>query len=720
MDRVHFKYQILPHTIDHVSCQSIDIETHNHSKNYNLVFTSPSTMSISSYRLLIICMMLLFSPLVVSQLHFISLSPPDGTVGVAYSYTITVDPGFTTAALDQPIIVSASGLPQGLSLSTSGSHVISGTPTTAGTFNVIITATGIEPSEVQATVTIVIAPAIPVITVEVPSPVTALNVPYTYTIKASNSPSSYDTTGLPPGLVLNVNTGIISGIPTVIGSYVVSLSATNAGGTGTSSQGIEVKYAVFVSTASTATTLNDCPTTCDASSPNCFTDFSFATDASSSFFSTEISGTVYLLLGSDLPSVIVPAGDTYVSGVLVTDADLIYSFIPVLLQESTTNVILVPGSLPVITESNGVVFFYFSVPSSSTDQTYYLSIANIVAQGLVDIRAASFLIYLTVGTSSNCLTNIPASVIVTNPPPLVGTVGVPYSYQITASNNPISFAITGVLPSGLSFDATGLISGTPAAGTSGSYTVILSATNAGGTDTVTVTIVIAVPLYIATVVSSATTNCIHNTCIGYSSNCAGSLSVQGPFDNSIQLAIDGLNAGTADATTTLSPTQLLPIGTTTIGIILPAGNTYVSGVMQVTFPQSGENLVLGLLQDSADIPTVASLILPSGQTSLSFSPPSSTGTTFIYFYFTLPIASVDQTYYMTVLSTTDNIVGWFITGSLYFTVGNSIDCSINAPPPAITGSVTSTGNVGIPFSYQISATNAPLIYSSTALPSGLH
>src|SRR5438132_8395439 len=77
-----------------------------------------------------------------------------------------------------------------------------------------------------------------------------------------------------------------------------------------------------------------------------------------------------------------------------------------------------------------------------------------------------------------------------------GQVGVAFSYQITASNGPIiSYNATG-LPAGLSVNtATGLISGTPAAGTDGAspYSVTISATNSGGTGSATLTLTIKPP-----------------------------------------------------------------------------------------------------------------------------------------------------------------------------------------------------------------------------------
>lgn len=76
---------------------------------------------------------------------------PDGTVGAAYSSTLPAAAGGVA-----PISYSASNLPPGLALSGS---TVSGTPTTAGAYDVTLSATDAAGTVVSAVVTVTVAPA---------------------------------------------------------------------------------------------------------------------------------------------------------------------------------------------------------------------------------------------------------------------------------------------------------------------------------------------------------------------------------------------------------------------------------------------------------------------------------------------------------------------------------------------------------------------------------
>ena len=143
------------------------------------------------------------------------------TVGTAFSYQIT--------ATNSPTSYGATGLPAGLSVS-STTGLISGTPTTAGKSTVTLSATNGSGTG-NATLTLTINAGSPVITSATTASGT-VGTAFSYQITATNSPTSYGATGLPAGLSVSSTTGLISGTPTTAGTSTVTLSATNSSGTG--------------------------------------------------------------------------------------------------------------------------------------------------------------------------------------------------------------------------------------------------------------------------------------------------------------------------------------------------------------------------------------------------------------------------------------------------------------------------------------------------------
>ena len=159
-----------------------------------------------------------------------------GTVGTAFVYDI--------AATGSPTSYTATPLPAGLAVNTA-TGAITGTPTAAGVTIVTLTATNGAGTSLPVTLTVTVAAAgsAPVITSPHTAPGTVGTAFVTYTITATNSPTSFTATGLPAGLTLNLATGAINGTPTVAGVSVVALGATNGIGTGTATLTITVAAA---------------------------------------------------------------------------------------------------------------------------------------------------------------------------------------------------------------------------------------------------------------------------------------------------------------------------------------------------------------------------------------------------------------------------------------------------------------------------------------------
>lgn len=153
-----------------------------------------------------------------------NIDAPDGAVNAVYTLALTT----TGGTAPNTFTLLSGSLPNGLTLNTNGS--ISGTPTTAGTYPLVLRAMDSAGASAQLPISIRILTS--TLTLSQSGLANGqLNQPYTSTLKASGGAAPYAfnlvTGTLPPGLALSSN-GNISGIPTTAGIFQITYRVFDA------------------------------------------------------------------------------------------------------------------------------------------------------------------------------------------------------------------------------------------------------------------------------------------------------------------------------------------------------------------------------------------------------------------------------------------------------------------------------------------------------------
>ncbi len=165
-----------------------------------------------------------FSLTVTPRLMVSTPSLPSGTLGAAYSTKLSVVGGVA-----KTWSVSLGSLPPGLKLGNDG--VISGTPSSQGTWTFTVLASdGSKSDTKQFTISIVQ----PVAIGSGSLPPAVVGVPFATQLAASGGVGAYQyrllSGSLPTGLTFDGASGVIAGVPRAAGSYVVTIGATASGG----------------------------------------------------------------------------------------------------------------------------------------------------------------------------------------------------------------------------------------------------------------------------------------------------------------------------------------------------------------------------------------------------------------------------------------------------------------------------------------------------------
>lgn len=372
-----------------------------------------------------------------------SAAPPSGTTGSGYAgngFALTASGG------QAPYNWSVSALPPGLTLS---NGMIAGTPTTPGTYNVVIKVADSQspPAQKSTSYTIDVTAGSLVITSGPPSSGT-VGASYAsggFSLTASGGATPYTWTwaaasgsALPPGLTLT--DGVIFGTPTASGTYNVVITVADSQ---TPPAHTSKPYAITIA-------VNTGILSIDGPLPSGVAGSTYAPQL------CQLHGVYTRCFGRAL-SATGGASPYSFSWAAAPGSSLPPGLV---LQDGTT-------LCPFGTRWEPFLFQICGTPT--TAGTYNVVVT--VKDSAANQASATFPIDIE---------NPPPPTINVNPSPALGAINLPYSFGFTTTGGlkPLSWSETGALPPGLSLTSDGTLSGTPT--TVGSFPITAMAADSLG------------------------------------------------------------------------------------------------------------------------------------------------------------------------------------------------------------------------------------------------
>ncbi|MGY0675014.1 putative Ig domain-containing protein [Xanthomonas campestris] len=468
---------------------------------------SPAAQASRSYTLTIAAPVIVVAPTAL----------PAVTRGTAYSQTLSASGG----TAPYTYAVSAGNMPAGLTLASNGT--LSGTATVEGSFNFTVTATDANTfTASQAYAVTVAGPNLALPASNLPagtagqaytaaiSPATGGTAPYSYALTAG---------ALPSGVVLDAATGALSGTPTVSGTFNFTLTVTDS----TPSPAAQASQSYTLSIAG-ATLVPGQPTLPPAVRGTPYSQVLTATGGVAPYTYSVASGT--LPAGLTLASNGVLSGTPTAEGstsftIAVADAGNASATQAYTFTVAAPNLALPASNLPAGTAGQAYTAAISPATGGTAPYSYALTAGALPSGVVLDAATGALSGTPTVsGTFNFTLTatdstpspaaqanqsytlSIAGATLVPSQPTLPPAVrGTPYSQVLTATGGvaPYTYSVaSGTLPAGLTLASNGVLSGTPTAEGSTSFTIaVADAGNATATQAYTFTVSTAAPVAVA-------------------------------------------------------------------------------------------------------------------------------------------------------------------------------------------------------------------------------
>lgn len=418
-------------------------------------------------------------------------SLPNPTVGTAYSQTLSASGG----TAPHTFFVTSGALPAGLTLT--GSGVLSGTPTSAGSFSFTVTAADANSHQGSRAYTVTSGGPSQVITPStLPTGSAGSAYPSTqFSTTGGTSPHSYAVTGgmLPSGLTLSAS-GALTGTPSQAGQFSFTVASTD------SSTGSGAPFPVHRSY--TVTIAAPAITVAPATLPNPTVAKAYDTTLLSSGGTAPYT---FAVTGGALPRGLAlssagelsgtsTAGGTFVFTVTSTDAGGFTGARAYAVTVGTPTLTLDPSTVPAataeadysarLTAAGGTAPYSFAVSAGVLPSGLRLDTTSGRISGTPTV-AGSFTFSVTATDSStgtgpfdvskSYTLSVASPAIAVGPSRLVGaTAGVAYDEVLSGSGgtSPYEYAVSaGTLPTGLALSGDEIV-GTPTAVGSFDFTVL--------------------------------------------------------------------------------------------------------------------------------------------------------------------------------------------------------------------------------------------------------